>query len=444
MAGLLQASDGNFYGTTSRGGTGGALFRYSPATRQLTILHSFGDGTVPGDGFVPAAAVIQASDGNLYGTTVGGGNTGTKFNQFIEGTIFEYNLTSNVASVVYAFGQNGANNDASGPQSPLVEDSNGNFYGTTQTGGSTSDEGSAYGGGTIFEYNPTTKVETILHSFEDGSVEPDGSYPDVGLTIGKDGNLYGTTRATIFEYNPTTKLTSTLVDVGDASLPIYGSSPDSPLIIGSDGNYYGTVSAGGYGEGAIIEVQLGKDTQGMSFPVGVQMLSVPYSYSASSLDSVFGYAGVRLAVWSPLNIDYIFTPTAPANALSAGQAYWANFPQQTTITLTGTPADPTKNITIPLKTGWNMIGDPFLVAIPVVNLMFNKGTETYTQASNASNPLIGPTVYEYNPGLHEDIFTPAIGPLQGYWIYAYANTDLTIPAPAPVASASIVRRRKSW
>jgi len=446
LGALLQASDGNLYGTTSALQCDGTIFEYNTANKLVTTLHAFGDGTVPFDGGRPSAALIQALDGNLYGTTATGG--AFAFDGFpVPGTIFEYNLTTNVETVLYSFGQDYAANDGSEPVSSLTQATDGNFYGTAQRGGTTANGGMSFSSGTIFEFNPATKVETILHSFDDGSVVPDGQYPLAGLIQGTDGNFYGTaSQDTIFEYNPTTKLMSTLVNFDDGSTLNENSFLDASLIQASDGNFYTTTYAGGSAaKGQIIQVVPGQDTRGISFAAGIQMISLPYAYPNVSLDTLFGYTGVQLAVWSPLNFDYAWTPTPPADTISFGEAYWVNFPQQTTISLAGVPDDPTKNFDIPLKAGWNMIGDPFLVAIPFTSLLVDKGSETFLQAANSANPLISSNVYQYTPSTGYYTFPVALGPLQGYWIYAYSNTDVEIPAPSPVVTPAVAyTQRKHW
>jgi uncharacterized repeat protein (TIGR03803 family) len=130
------------------------------SARTFTVLHSF-DST---DGASPYAALVQATDGNLYGTTVGGGanNVGTVFKITTNGTL----------TTLHSFdGPDGANSVAG-----LVQGTNGNFYGTTPNGG-------ANGGGTVFEITPGGKVTT-------GSV---GGHPYGGLVLATDGNIYGTT-----------------------------------------------------------------------------------------------------------------------------------------------------------------------------------------------------------------------------------------------------------
>ncbi len=175
IAGLVQGSDGNFYGTTSFGGTynGGIVFRITP-NGNCTNLHSFGSSTT--DATEPEGTLVQSSDGNFYGMTIGGGG------HFPGGygTVFRISPSGNYTNL-YSF--IGPPSDGRNPDDGLMQGSDGNFYGTTQSGG-TSDHG------TIFRISPSGSY-TNLHSF--GSFAGDGIEPDAGLIQGSDGYFYGTT-----------------------------------------------------------------------------------------------------------------------------------------------------------------------------------------------------------------------------------------------------------
>src|SRR5580693_865347 len=121
--GVLLGIDGNFYGTTTFGGTGGngTVFKVTPASIE-TVLHSFAGAS---DGAEPQAGLVQASDGNLYGTAQFGGTDS-------DGIVFKI-TTAGVETVLYSF--TGTATDGANPATPLIEASDGNLYGTTGSGG---------------------------------------------------------------------------------------------------------------------------------------------------------------------------------------------------------------------------------------------------------------------------------------------------------------------
>jgi uncharacterized repeat protein (TIGR03803 family) len=179
VAGLLQATDGNFYGVSSRGGAYGfgAVFSIT-AAGQESVLYSFTSSyalsvAVPGSG--PGGTLIQANDGNFYFTTAAGGTTNN-------GTIFRITPQGG-GSVLYSFGS--TNTDGVGP-GPLLQGSDGNLYGATAFGGT-----DPHGGvGTVFEVSLSGE-ETVLYSFGTNGTE---SYHPWSLLEGIDGHLYGTTQ----------------------------------------------------------------------------------------------------------------------------------------------------------------------------------------------------------------------------------------------------------
>ncbi len=247
-AGLIQGSDGTLYGTTFGGGDNqeGTVFSISLSTGAETVLYAFA-GTP--DGEAPGAALIQGSDGNLYGTTTEGGT-------YNDGTIFQIAPGGGAATVIYSFGAGidpGTDPDASA----LIQDSAGNFYGTTLEGGTygTKAEGT---GGTVFMFSASSGTETTLYSF--GSFSGDGVEPEAGVTLGSDGNLYGTTfgggahgSGTVYEIAPSSGDESILYSFGSVSAD--GTDPLAALIQGSNGSFYGTTSAGGANSaGAVFEI----------------------------------------------------------------------------------------------------------------------------------------------------------------------------------------------
>jgi uncharacterized repeat protein (TIGR03803 family) len=174
-AGIIQTSDGNFYGTTFEGGVyaSGTIYRLTPAG-TLTVLYNFCVEIGCADGEGAVAALLQASDGNFYGTTEGGGNAGA-------GTFFRLTSDGTYTSLFSFCGQFLCDAGTQ-PLGALVEASDGNFYGTTSIGGP------YYYYGTVFEITPAG-VLTTLHNFHGR----DGTAPWAGLVRGQDGFYYGTT-----------------------------------------------------------------------------------------------------------------------------------------------------------------------------------------------------------------------------------------------------------
>jgi uncharacterized repeat protein (TIGR03803 family) len=146
IAGLVQATDGNFYGVASGGGAknDGTVFKITPEG-VVTILHNF-DVT---DGYDPEQTLVQATDGNLYGTTLNGG-------AHIWGTLFKITLDGTFTTL-YSFCAQANCSDGSNPSGALIQDTDGNLYGTTSGGGTSSS-------GTIFSLavglGPFVKTQT--------------------------------------------------------------------------------------------------------------------------------------------------------------------------------------------------------------------------------------------------------------------------------------------
>jgi len=237
-AGLIQGSDGNFYGTTYGGGANGdgSVFKLTPNGSE-TLLYSFAGGTA--DGANPYGGLLQGSDGTLYGTTVNGGANGY-------GTVFAL-TPGGTETLLYSFGASAT--DGQSPQAALILGSDGNFYGTTLNGGINGD-------GTVFQLTPTG-TETVLYSFAGGTA--DGANPYAGLLQASDGNFYGTTAnggangfGTVFKVTSggtESLLYSFVGGNGD------GAFPYASLIQGSDGNFYGTTIRGGAaGNGGVFQL----------------------------------------------------------------------------------------------------------------------------------------------------------------------------------------------
>jgi uncharacterized repeat protein (TIGR03803 family) len=243
---LVQAGNGNFYGVTYEGGSrgDGTIYELTPAG-ELTTLYSFCSQTNCVDGKGAVGGLTQGTDGNFYGTTRSGGAAE------YYGTIFKITPSRQFTSL-YSFCSQANCADGDEPQASLVQASNGNFYGTTGQGGVSSYcADPAIGCGTIFEITPAGKF-TTLYTFCSQPNCADGDFPYSGLIQASDGNLYGTTYqggangnyGTVFEITTSGKLT-TLYSFCAQSGCADGESPSSGLVQGSNGNLYGTTEGGG-------------------------------------------------------------------------------------------------------------------------------------------------------------------------------------------------------
>jgi uncharacterized repeat protein (TIGR03803 family) len=234
-ASMTQGIDGNLYGTTSGGGSKncggcGTVFRVTPSG-IMSVIAEFDDDP---DGESPSA-LLQTANGNFYGTTIYGGANN-------DGTIFEISPSGSLM-LLHTFDYT----DDGTPLAGLVEGPNGNLYGTTISGGPNYD-------GTIFAVTPEGTL-TTLHDFD--GVDGNGSAS--ALVLAENGNFYGTTSeggtstsctrgcGTVFTVTPKGTLTSLhSFDGSDGSSPLAG------LVQGTDGNFYGTTSLGGLYDGGTV------------------------------------------------------------------------------------------------------------------------------------------------------------------------------------------------
>ncbi|MGA2177039.1 MAG: choice-of-anchor tandem repeat GloVer-containing protein [Verrucomicrobiota bacterium] len=284
--GLMQETNGNFYGTTQSGGIegSGTVFQMTPSgvVTTLFLFSNAGSG-----GYSPVAGLAQGVDGNLYGTTENGGSNGW-------GTVFKTTTNGNLTTVVTFTSGNGAE-----PDETMIVGADGNFYGTTFVGGASGEgevfrmtpngalsvlasfnglngfnpselaqgadgslygttlEGGTYGDGTIFKVT-TNGTLTSLFSF---SYTNGGFLPFAGLTQVADGSFYGTTYeggafsyGTVFSMSPSGGVTTLYSFTGGND----GGHPAAELILAADGNFYGTTFAGGaYDDGTIFRMAPG-------------------------------------------------------------------------------------------------------------------------------------------------------------------------------------------
>jgi uncharacterized repeat protein (TIGR03803 family) len=197
-------------------------------------------------GTVAGCALVLGRDGNYYSTTNNGGTSG-------DGTVFKVTPAGVLTTLVNFNGTNGTN-----PFGGLVLGTDGNFYGTTWGGGSSGD-------GTVYKMTPSGVLTTLVNL-----KGTNGADPDACMVQGSDGNFYGTTfgggssgNGTVFKMTPSGVLT-TLVNFTGAN----GASPEAALLQGTDGNFYGTASSGGtYSQGTVFKMT----------PAGA--LTILYSFS---------------------------------------------------------------------------------------------------------------------------------------------------------------------
>ena len=299
IAPLIQAEDGNFYGTTSGGGIananyllgGGTVFQMNP-TGSISTVFSFASGgggahaglvqrkydgslrgilpesgesafimTTNGEflgtvsiGGLVDGSLIEGTDGNFYGTTENGGSSNY-------GSVFRITFNGELVTL-YSFApasQSNLTNTGTSPACPLLQIAGGNMYGTTLSGGWNN-------AGTVFEITTNGNL-SILYSFTGGD---DGYMPSGGLIRGLDGRLYGTTQyggtndtasgglGTIYAIS-TNGTFATLASFDGTS----GANPISGLVQGDDASFYGTAPNGGTGQGTIFRVSPGGALNGL-------------------------------------------------------------------------------------------------------------------------------------------------------------------------------------
>jgi uncharacterized repeat protein (TIGR03803 family) len=233
---LLLGSDGNVYGTTQGGGSGsrGTVFKMTPAG-ALTVLTSFTgtSGTSPGSN--PVAGLLQS--GTLFlGTTEYGGGSNA-------GTIFDITSSGSLTSI-YSFtgGYDGGN-----PLTGVVQAPNTNFYTMTYNGEI------QYNEGTIFQFN-TRGLAGPIYDFG-AAGQYSGVHPQGPLILGGDGYFYGTTYSggtanygTVFKFLPTGAQTLCSFSPGTGVYPMGG------VVLAGDGNYYGTLSGSAKGYGSVFQM----------------------------------------------------------------------------------------------------------------------------------------------------------------------------------------------
>jgi uncharacterized repeat protein (TIGR03803 family) len=314
---LIEDSGGDLFGTTSAGGASGdgTVFEVQAGSDSITTLASFNRT----NGSTPASGLFEDSSGDLFGTTSAGG-------AFNEGTVFEVQAGSDSITALASFnGTNGAD-----PHGGVVEDSNGNFFGATQYGGASND-------GTVFEVKAGSDSITALTSFNGTN----GSEPLGGVIEDSNGNLFGTTYnggasddGTVFEVKAGSGTITTLASFNSTN----GAFPEAGLIEDSNGNLFGTAELGGAPDkGTVFEVQAGSgtittlasftDTNG-AFPTGAliedsrgDLFGTTTSGGVSGYGTLFklAVASSSVAVFDPTTATWYLNESNNAGYPTAGQ-----------------------------------------------------------------------------------------------------------------------------
>lgn len=283
-AALILDTQGNLYGTTTGGGTysNGTVFKANKTGKEKVLYSFTGTG---GDGARPYSALVRDAQGNFYGTTAFGGNPGCSLGGETGcGVVYKLSATGK-EKVLYSF--TGTGGDGEFPYAGLVRDAQGNLYGTTYDGG---DFGCnpTYGCGTVFKVD-TTRKETVLYSFT--ATGGDGLGPNAGLLRDGQGNLYGTTVSGGTAFGTVFKLdlssTETVLHTFTGSTGKDGAAPYAGLVRDKLGNLYGTTVSGGTGSctggcGTVFKLD----------PSGTE--TVLYSFTGTGGDGEFPAAGLVL------------------------------------------------------------------------------------------------------------------------------------------------------
>jgi uncharacterized repeat protein (TIGR03803 family) len=333
---MIQASDGNYYGVAQddSGGSGGFLFQVTPSG-VATTLYTFAcnESGCPNGG--DPNNIIEGGDGNLYGTTLGGGAYG-------QGEIFKFTPPSTL-SVLHSFCMVSGCPEGDYPYYSLIEGSDGNFYGSTQRGGSTADcvaqDDSQYSGcGTLFKITPSGTFTNLYIFCQDSTCPAEGG-ANGPLLEGSDGNFYGTESTGVFQLTPSgsvaliASLSGALGGVTEGSnQQFYGSAlnsnaspgiffevsqqnavtdllssttynPFGQLLLASDGNFY---QGAGQGESLIQLTSVGKLKTLLNYG-NSENEDIPFAMIQGSDGNLLGstYYGGNL-------VKFTLTPALPA------------------------------------------------------------------------------------------------------------------------------------
>ena len=281
---------------------------------------------------------------------------------------------------------------------------------------------------------------------------------DPGGTTGSFGAVYGTSGATPLWASAFGLIEEQLgARQGNINPALYGYATNVSTVYhditsGNNGVYYCTPGwdfVTGWGSADFATLLSAFEGTATQTPVtssvhnygsGLQMITIPYSYSGTDLTipevltgmvTSTGAAAYAVAAWNPLTETYSLTPASPANVPALGQGYWARFSSTLdgNLITAGTPAGAVST-GIGLAPGWNMVGDPYLGAVDISNLQFTTAAGTYTFSNAVNNGLISSTLFGYNGSGYVGYTSgSALQPWAGYWIYSNVSGELTFLSP---------------
>jgi len=465
IAGLIQASDGNLYGTAAANGVGGwgTLFRIHLDGTGFTVLHNFTNGT---DGGNPNSALIQGTDGFLYGTcyTGGTGTNGALYKIALDGTgftaihemisvtdgdrptglieasdgrlygetysgttlggggIFSLNLDGSGFTVVRSFVA--ANEGAYGVV-PLIQASDGRLYGATSFAGPSNSGG--LGTGTVFGINLDGTGVAVLKS---GNSNTGDTYVSASLMQAADGKLYGTFYGTGTSLNPSAVFSvnldgSGLTTVRAMTNATDGYNPGGKLFQGSDGTIYGTAENGGASSTGTLYILYS------SAPAITSAAAIPGTYGTAFSYSITATAGATSYLLTgslPGGLSFNSTTGVISGTPTATGAFPVTLKAINTIG-TGTLA---ATITIgpaPLTVTAQNAAIGFGGAIPTLTAVVSGFVNSDTAAVVSGSALVTTTA-TVGSAVGSYPITPALGSLSAtnYTFGPFVNGTLTIAA----------------
>lgn len=244
----LEGSDGNLYGVTSDGGAKnfGTIYR-TTKDGVRTVLASFTGKTGAVPGREASDQLTEAGDGNFYGVTRSGGVGTSSIYDYGNGTIFRITPSGSYSTLV-KFSGTGGNTPGRYPQGPLTLGPDGGLYGISTYGG-------VNGSGVLFRVS-TNGAYTVLANF--GSLTNDPRYPAGSVVVMPDGTVYGVSSygtdkyyGTVFRWTQTDGIKLVFAFTGPGDQPLAGNSPQG-LTLGRDGNLYGVCYYGGPGDAGLV------------------------------------------------------------------------------------------------------------------------------------------------------------------------------------------------